>query len=68
MLFLGGILAGFLIMLLGYVFALGWLFFAFETVVPLFIDGERENDVAIAFPLIAPPALAVVFLAANALL
>jgi hypothetical protein len=67
MLVLGGTLAGFLVMSLGYVFAIGWLFFAFETVVPLFIDGERENDIAIAFQLVAPPALAVVFLTANAL-
>lgn len=67
MLVLGGTLAGFWIMLLGYVCAIGWLFFAFETLIPLFIDGERENDVAIAFPVVVPPAVAVVFLAVNAL-
>lgn len=66
MLVLGGTLAGFVVMLLGYLFAIGWLLFALEAVIPLFI-GEGENDLAIVFPLVASPALAVVFLGANAL-
>lgn len=62
---LGATHAGVWIMGLSYV--LGVLLFVTDALTPLGLLGEGENDNAIAFPVVVPPALAVVFLAVNAL-